>query len=222
MPNGPNLIDFSVKPEEYYIQPRLEMLDFIPKTVNKILDVGCSSGLFGALLKRDLKAEVWGVEFDASVGALAKEKLDKVLVGDVCQLVDDLPNKYFDCVVFNDVLEHLADPFTLLLKIKEKLALRGVVVCSIPNVRYFYTLRDILIKKQWKYEDNGILDKTHLRFFTQKSIIDMFNTLDYKILKMEGINEIGFSWKFTLLNTLFLGNLSDTKYVQFACVVEPK
>ena len=222
MPYSQNLNDLSIKPDDcYYRQVRYEMIDFIPKATNKILDVGCGEGLFGNRLKQKLNSEVWGIELDNNAATAANEKIDKVLVGDVFHLIYDLPNMYFDCIVFNDILEHLTDPFTLLLKIKNKLTTNGVIVCSIPNVRFFYTLKDLLVKKQWKYEDAGILDKTHLRFFTQKSIIDMFNSLDYKIIKIEGINAIK-SWEYTLLNILFLGYLSDTKYLQFACVVKPK
>ncbi|MCX6778936.1 MAG: class I SAM-dependent methyltransferase, partial [Candidatus Magasanikbacteria bacterium] len=187
----------------------------------KILDVGCGMGLFGEQLKKKLNAEVWGMELDNKSGLVAKEKINRVLIGDVFQLINDLPNTYFDCIVFNDILEHLADPFSLLSRIKEKLSTNGVIVCSIPNVRYFINLKNLLVQKQWKYEDAGILDKTHLRFFTQKSIVDMFESLDYKIIKMEGINPIN-SWKFTLLNILSLRYLSDTEYLQFACVAKPK
>jgi hypothetical protein len=76
-------------------------------------------------------------------------------------------------------------------------------------------------KRQWQYEENGIFDKTHLRFFTEKSIIDMFESLGFKILKMQGINALS-SWKFEVFNALCLGHFSDSRYLQFACVVTPK
>ena len=135
--------------------------------------------------------------------------------------MDELPNGYFECITFNDVLEHLVDPYMVLTKMKDKLATNGIIVCSIPNIRHFYALKTLLLKKQWKYEESGIFDRTHLRFFTQKSIVDMFNSLDYKILKMQGINGSS-SWKFALFNILCLGHFSDSKYMQFACVVTPK
>ena len=197
------------------------MVGFIPNTIKTMLDVGCSSGSFGAQFKRNLKAEVWGIEYDHEAGELAKEKLDKVFVGDIIQVIDELPNVYFDCIVFNDVLEHLVDPYRVLTSMKDKLSPNGIIVCSIPNIRWFYALQDLVLKKDWKYEENGILDKTHLRFFTQKSIIDMFNELDFRILKMEGINALS-SWKFDLFNIMCLGHFSDSRYLQFACVVAPK
>ena len=213
-------LDLSIKPAGYYTQTRPEMTNFVPKNASKILEVGCGEGLFGGQLKQKLHAEVWGVELDNNAAALAQKKLDKVLVGDISQLISRLPEAYFDCVVFNDVLEHLVDPFSVLLQIKPKLNADGVVVCSVPNVRYISVLKQLLVKKQWKYEGEGVLDKTHLRFFTQKSLIDTFNSLGYEILKIEGINAMPF-WKFKLLNILSLGYLSDTQYLQLACVAKP-
>lgn len=201
------------------MKTRPEMISYIPKNAKKILEVGCGSGLFGHQLKCELNAEVWGVELNADAAASAEKRIDKILVGDIHQLAGSLPSAYFDCIVFNDVLEHLINPFDVLSKMRKKLSPGGVVVCSIPNIRYFFTLKDLLIKKQWEYADNGILDRTHLRFFTKKSIMNMFNSLNYEIIKIEGIHAAK-SWKLTLLNILFAGHLSDTKYLQFACVAK--
>jgi 2-polyprenyl-3-methyl-5-hydroxy-6-metoxy-1,4-benzoquinol methylase len=221
MLNDQFISDMSKKNDKYYKYTRPEIIDLIPKTAKKILDVGCGAGFFGEQLKYKLNAEVWGIELNNEAATLAKEKINKVLIGDVFDLINKLPDFYFDCIVFNDILEHLTDPYSILLKTKNKLNKNGVIVCSIPNIRYFFTLKDLLLKKQWKYEDAGILDKTHLRFFTKNSITDMFNDLNFTIIKMHGINEIK-TWKFNLINVLLFGYLSDTRYLQFACVVKPK
>ena len=210
-----------IKPDGYYTQQRPEMLEFVPQNASKILDVGCGEGIFASQLRQKLNSETWGVEIDSKAAELAERKIDNVLVGDVTELVNDLPNLYFDCIIFNDLLEHLVNPFSFLLEIKSKVNSRGVIVCSIPNVRYFPVLKELVIEKQWRYVNAGILDKTHLRFFTKNSIIDMFNSLDFKILRIEGINPLK-SKKIMILNWLSLGHLSDIKYMQFACVVKPK
>jgi 2-polyprenyl-3-methyl-5-hydroxy-6-metoxy-1,4-benzoquinol methylase len=207
------------KPVGYYSGKRPEMLDFVPPTAKKVLDVGCGEGGFGAALKKK-DMEIWGVEISGESALIAQEHLDRVMVGDVIDLLDALPDRYFDCIVFNDVLEHLVDPYTILLRIKGKLSEAGVVVCSIPNVRYLNNLKKLLLEKQWQYEEWGILDKTHLRFFTEKSIHEMFDRLGYQIVKMEGISALKPSWKFTLLNFFLFGHLSDTLFLQFACVVK--
>ena len=215
------LDDLQVKPDDYFIKTRPETLEFIPQSAERILEVGCATGLFGAQLKRRSDIEVWGIEYDTESAEKAREKLDMVLAGDILQLSDHLPDSYFDCVVFNDVLEHLVDPFTVLQKVKGKLVKKGLVVCSIPNIRFFYTLKNFVFNKQWKYEDAGIMDKTHLRFFTENSIVDMFDSLGYTIVELKGINGIR-SWKFSLFNALSMGYLSDTRFLQFACVATPK
>ncbi len=211
----------NTKPSGYYSTERKEMLRFIPNDARFVLEVGCGGGIFGSAVKRVSGAEVWGIEIDNEAASAAKAKLDKVIIGDVSEIIPNMPDRKFDCIVFNDVLEHLVDPFATLITVKSKLTSKGVVVCSIPNIRYFPVLRGLLVNKQWKYEDWGVLDRTHLRFFTKKSIIDTFNELNYKILQLEGINGIN-SWKFNLLNTLLLGSISDTRYMQFACVARPK
>lgn len=96
-----------------------------------------------------------------------------------------------------------------------------MVVCSIPNIRYIVPLKGLLLHKQWKYEADGVLDKTHLRFFTKKSIIDMFTSLDYEIITIEGINK-NTSKKLAWLNFITFGYFSDTRYIRFACVAKPK
>src|SRR3989344_2104623 len=166
--------DFSVKPDWYYGLYRTEMIKFVPKTAKKILDVGCSSGLFGIQLKKTLDAEVWGIELDKKSAKIASKSLNKVLCGDVSEIIKNLPDSYFDIIVFNDVLEHLIDPYGVLLKMKKKLSPEGLIVCSLPNIRYIVALKRLILDKQWKYDDSGVLDKTHLRFFTLKSIKDMF------------------------------------------------
>lgn len=217
-----NLSDLEIKPDDYYTQARFEMLKYIPSDSSVMLDAGCGTGNFGQLVKeQNPKIEIWGIELDKASADEARAKLDNVLNGDVCVLADTLPDDHFDCIIFNDILEHLADPYSLLSKIKAKLKPTGSIVCSLPNVRYLPNLRDLILRKQWKYVDAGILDKTHLRFFTKSSIIDMFVHLDFELLSIEGINPIK-SVKFDIINILALGTLSDTRYLQFACVAKKK
>lgn len=221
MPANVSLTNLSTKPPEYFSQPRLEMLRFIPKTARRILDVGCGEGHFGRLLKEKIGAEVWGIELVPAAAEIAQQNLDQVFCGDVVQQLQTIPDHQFDCITFNDVLEHLVDPYQVLLAVKKLLSPKGVVVCSLPNVRYFRNLFNLVIRGEWRYTEEGILDKTHLRFFTKKSIIEMFQSLDYRIVILEGINRTP-SWKVALLNLMTLGFLSDTRYLRFCCLAEPR
>jgi len=215
-----SLADLGTKAELYFSQPRPEMARYVPATARRILDVGCAEGVFGAHLKKKNQAEVWGIELVPAIAEQAAQRLDKVFCGDVSQQLENLPDGYFDCAIFNDVIEHLVDPYSMLRAVQKKLAPGGVIVCSIPNIRFFRNLFNLVVRGEWRYEDAGIMDKTHLRFFTKKSIREMFDSLNYRVLKLEGINPTS-SWRVKLLNFLAFGQLSDTRYLQFACVAAP-
>src|SRR5215211_259957 len=131
-------IGYDSKPTQYFGQIRTEMLPFVPPTAIKILDVGCGSGNFGAELKRTREVEVWGIEPVCHAVKIAQTKLDRVIEG-IFTPESALPALAFDSVIFNDVLEHLFDPAAALDYAKTLLSPRGVIVASIPNIRYFPT-----------------------------------------------------------------------------------
>jgi 2-polyprenyl-3-methyl-5-hydroxy-6-metoxy-1,4-benzoquinol methylase len=174
--------------EFYFGSDRPEMLNYIPKSTKKILDVGCANGMFATLAKQEFGAITWGIEINPEAAAIAAQNLDRVIVNDVLHALNDLPQGYFDCVVFNDVLEHLVDPYTVLTQIKKFLSPEGVIIASIPNIRHAPILVDLLVGGNWDYADYGVLDRTHLRFFTKNSIKKMFANLEYTLLKIDGIN----------------------------------
>ena len=220
MPTNRSLVDLSTKPEDYYSNARPEMDRFIPSTARRILDVGCGEGRFGQRLKEKLNVEVWGVELVPLAADVARDRLDRVFCGDIMQQLVHIRDHFFDCIIFNDVIEHLVDPYRVLIAIKQKLTREGVVICSIPNIRYFRNLFDLAVRGEWRYQDSGVLDKTHLRFFTKKSIVQMFESLGYRITRLEGINPTP-SWRVRLFNLITLGFFGDTPYLEFACVAQP-
>ena len=211
-----------VKPDSYYRGARSEMLRYIPEGIETVLEIGCAAGGFGSQLKQRGVREVWGVEVVESAAQQAQNVLDKVLVGDIADLMDELPANYFDIVVCNDVLEHMVDPFTVLARIKSKLKRRGMVVCSIPNIRYYHTFRELALHKTWEYEESGILDRTHLRFFTVKSIRNMYERLGFEVVRHEGNNPMrDRPMSYRLANLLLRGKISDMQYEQFVTWARP-
>jgi 2-polyprenyl-3-methyl-5-hydroxy-6-metoxy-1,4-benzoquinol methylase len=206
------------KEERYYESERVEMLKYIPATSKKILDVGCGSGNFSKLMKSQRDIEVWGLEISKNVAMEATGRVDRVIVGDIEDESLSLPFDYFDCIVFNDVLEHLRYPWNALVRIRHLLQPSGHIVASIPNVRYYPNIKDLLVRKNWQYRDQGILDKTHLRFFTERSMREMFVGCGYYIVQIEGIRECKFSRKINVLNFLLKGYLDDMRYERFAIV----
>ena len=218
----PPIIRRTSKPDGYYAFARSEMVKYVPATARTILDVGCGEGLFARTLKQMVAGrEVWGIELSPAAATIAQRHIDRVLIGDANSVLPSLPEAHFNCVVFNDVLEHMVDPETLLRSVERYLSRDGVVVCSIPNVRYFPVLLKLVLLKEWRYEESGVLDRTHLRFFTIRSIKRMFEDLDLNVLTIEGINRIN-SWKAVLASVLSLGLLSDCRNLQYACVVKPR
>jgi len=208
------------KTPDYYGRPRREMVTHVPSAANKILDIGCGAGAFAAGLKAEWKRqgrelEVWGVEMDQAAADRATEVLDRVLVGDAGTVLADLPTGYFDAVILNDVLEHVVAPAELLRGLLPLLGPGGHIVASVPNVRYFANVVNLVIRGRWEYTDEGILDRTHLRFFTRSSMIALFNECELEVQSIQGINPTGSS-AFKLVNLLTFGRWSDMRFLQFA------
>lgn len=210
-------MDYESKPRDYYENEREEMLEFLPARVEHVLDVGCSNGNFGRMVKEKTGAEVQGIEPMKEFADLASEQLDKVYTATVEDAIAQLPDTYFDVIYCNDVLEHLVDPYSVLRSFKAKLKPGGRVISSIPNMRYFRSFFKLLFKGQWRHEDEGIMDRTHLRWFTQKSMIELFEDQGYEVIQQKGINASK-SLKPRLMNLIMLGGASDMKYMQFATV----
>lgn len=216
-----NLTNLSDQPKAYFSNVRKDMLKYIPQTVHRTLEFGCGLGGFSALLKEEFGAETWAIEIDQASAEHVAEKLHKVISGDAAESLGELPDNYFDCMMFFDVLEHLADPYSLLCSLKAKLAPDGLIVASIPNIRYYRVLKDLVIRGNWDYKDHGPLDKTHLRFFTFKSIAKTFKGLGFDIVTLEGIHPTS-SRTYKVINALSLGLLRDVRYKQVAVVAKLK
>jgi 2-polyprenyl-3-methyl-5-hydroxy-6-metoxy-1,4-benzoquinol methylase len=221
-------LGYDRKPADYFQNVRPEMLPFIPARCRRVLDVGCGEGAFGESLKRAREIEVWGVEPIESAAAIASTKLDRVVEG-VFGPETALPAGTFDCVLFNDVLEHMIDPDAALRYARTLLAPEGVVVASIPNIRSFPTFWLLLAHGQWEYRDCGVLDKTHLRFFTRSSIASMFERQGFTLESLTGLNPFKgvpnaslTLWRaYRIASALCLGKFDDMRYQQFAVVAKP-
>jgi 2-polyprenyl-3-methyl-5-hydroxy-6-metoxy-1,4-benzoquinol methylase len=171
----------------YFENERADVAQFVPAEGARILDVGCGAGALGRLLKERGAREVIGIEEHAGAAALARERLDRVLELDLDR-VDALPLEEgsFDCVVCADVLEHLRDPERALMLLRRYVKPDGRLVASIPNVRHANALVPLLLDGRWKYEDAGILDRTHLRFFTTTEVGALLRRTGFAIELAEG------------------------------------
>jgi 2-polyprenyl-3-methyl-5-hydroxy-6-metoxy-1,4-benzoquinol methylase len=166
---------------------RVELDQFIPATAQSVLDVGCWQGGFGAASKRKRPGcVVWAIESNRECAAVAATRLDRVING---RFPEEMPvDEHFDLVVFLDVLEHLVDPWSALRHASSLLRPGDVVVASIPNVLHVSVTFPLLARGLWEYQDEGLLDQTHLRFFTRRSMETLFRSSGYEVERIEAIN----------------------------------
>jgi len=174
----------------YFSHARPEILALIPDSARRVLDVGCGAGRLGDALKARQQAEVWGIELNDQAAELARQRLDQVVVGDVETLDVDFEPATFDAVVCGDIVEHLREPDRLLRRAREWLAPDGCLIASIPNVRH-HSVVCSLLQGNWTYELAGLLDRTHLRFFTRREIEKLFVRAGFAIEGMWSINAPG-------------------------------
>ena len=147
----------------------------------RILSLGVGAGETEKAIRDWCGAYVMGIEIDERLAGIARSKLDAVVCGDVETLEALRGCGEFDLIICGEILEHLREPQTLLRRLSPFLSAGGVVLITAPNVRHWHVLYPLLLKGEWKYRDSGILDATHLRFFTRKSLCRMIEEAGYRI-----------------------------------------
>jgi 2-polyprenyl-3-methyl-5-hydroxy-6-metoxy-1,4-benzoquinol methylase len=203
------------KDEAYSSYISWNMIQLIPAGNHKILEVGCGAGHTLKKLKELGKAnEIVGIEINEQVTQNLSDTLDRFYIGDVETI--DLPytENYFDYILFGDVLEHLINPRRVLHSYKSLLRDDGHIIASIPNIKHHSVLLRLIFFDEFHYTDAGILDSSHLRFFTKKEIVKMFHDEKFEVVDLipvEGIKP-GKKYRdelFTFLNSRVFSYLSS-------------
>ncbi|MFC6714865.1 class I SAM-dependent methyltransferase [Branchiibius cervicis] len=172
----------------YQEEARPEVLPYLPPGASAVLDVGCGPGGFGKTLRaRYPTARIVGVEPVASQADTARTDhgFDEVLNGYFPDVLAQRADR-FDVITFNDVVEHIIDPWSVVDGLHERLTPDGHVVASIPNVQFVWNLTDLLAGR-WDYQDWGILDRTHVRFFTRSTALSLFTEHGFEVETCVGI-----------------------------------
>lgn len=177
---------YTEKNKDYFSAIRWNLINLIPEGNHKVLDVGCGSGATLKKLKELGKAsEICGIDINENIAKSLSQELDKIVIGDIEMMEPQFNENYFDYIIFGDILEHLINPKKILNQYKMFLKDDGYIIASIPNIKYFNILLRLIIFDEFKYVDEGILDKSHLRFFTKKEIKKMFQSENLKIIHTE-------------------------------------
>ena len=166
---------------DYRSGERLEVMNMVPASAYKILDVGGGEGGFLQALKKTRSCETHLAEYSAQACEVAQSRVDKVWQGDFFKAAI---SETFDCITFLDVLEHATEPWHWLERAKELLTANGCIVASIPNVGHWSVVADLL-EGRWDYAPVGIHCITHLRFFTRHSIEALFAQAGFEIETIE-------------------------------------
>jgi methionine biosynthesis protein MetW len=175
------------KETNYFSLERQMFKDAILENNLNILDIGCGTGILGAYFKKNQNCNVTGIEINQNAFEAAKLNLDNVIKGNIETLELPFNENFFDVIIMGDVLEHLVNPITTLLKIKPLLKKDGRILITVPNVRNWNVLIKLLFQDSWEYADWGILDYTHMRFFTLKSTNSILKKNNIKIERAERI-----------------------------------
>jgi 2-polyprenyl-3-methyl-5-hydroxy-6-metoxy-1,4-benzoquinol methylase len=172
--------------DRYYTGDRPDLREYVPSGARRVLDVGCGAGTLGAVLKEQTGAEVVGIEVFEEAAAIAETRLDAVLRLDLQRLESlPYPNGYFDAMTFGDVLEHMHDPHGLLRTLRRYLSDDGTIVCSIPNLKHWSVLYKLIVEDRFTYADKGLLDRTHVHFFTLEEIGEMLDSTGFEVTALQ-------------------------------------
>lgn len=207
--------DYSDKAAQYFANARTDILPLLPNNCDTVLELGCGSGATLKWLKAGGHCRrTFGIELFEHAASLAAQGVDVVLQGDIERMQPDWPLNHFDLILCLDVLEHLVDPWQVLQRLVAHLKPGGRVIASIPNVRNWRALGPLLFAGHWRYADSGILDKTHLRFFTRESALQLVAGSGVQVQAMHRL-PLAISRKSRIANALTLGLCREFLTLQY-------
>ncbi|WP_378180256.1 class I SAM-dependent methyltransferase [Aquimarina sp. SS2-1] len=209
------------KEHEYFSNVRIDIVDFIKDHKNlKILEIGAGKGNTLLYLKeKGIASEIHLIDIIDIIDC--KENFDSIQILDIEETRIETSVKY-DIIILADVLEHLKTPEQVINQLKEHLVNGGSFLVSLPNIRNYSAFIKIFIKGSFKYEDEGIFDRTHFRFFCKSDMIALFDS--HKDLKIEAIipNNKIIKSKASTINKFTLGMFTQFFTTQFLLKVQKK
>ena len=162
----------------YNTQANARILDLVLRTGTSALDIGCGTGKLGTQLK-ELGIVTDGVTFSETEREIAKKNLRNVWLFNLEEGLPKIGEKY-ELVVLSHVMEHIADPTKLMMKLDSVLSEKGYIICAIPNMLFLYNRLKLLAGKV-EYQEYGLMDYTHVRWYTRKTMIELFSSFNYAL-----------------------------------------
>lgn len=168
----------------YYAADRTELVTFARAhgPFGAALDIGCSSGVLGqSLVRAGVVATCDGIEPFADAAHVAKSRLRQAWHGTLESVANEVPWGEYELISMADVLEHLVDPWAALRQLRERTNAGCRLLLSVPNVRHYKVSLPLLLKGEFRYTDQGIMDRTHLHFFTRDSLVDTLSECGWRV-----------------------------------------
>ncbi len=173
------------KSQDYYSGVRTDLVSLAPDIRGRVLEIGCAEGLTLEYLKTRFDCEVVGLDYCESALATARNKGLEVHVCDLNSEPLPFKEREFDFILIGDVLEHLYDPWSVLRSVVTTMKDDGTILISIPNVKHYTLLKDLILRDRWEYCEAGLLDVTHIRFFTYDGILKLLSRSGLTLSKVK-------------------------------------
>lgn len=183
--------DYVDKGDYYFANARTEIGPLLPNHAERVLEIGCGAGQTVRWLKQTNRiGRAWAMELFESAAEKARPHFEEILVGDAERLIATaFERQEFDLILCLDVLEHMVDPWRFLSTAQRLLRPGGRLIVSVPNIRCARVLLPLLWRGEWQYADHGILDRTHLRFFTRRTALALATTSELRVDRCIGFVE---------------------------------
>lgn len=173
---------------DYYVAQRPEFVSFVGQSgaFATAIDIGCAGGKLGAdLLRKGIVGTCDGIEPFPAAATLAQDNLRQVWQGGLEAVANDVPWPQYELLLMADVLEHLVDPWSALRLLHERTAPSCRLALSVPNVRHYKVVLPLLFRGEFRYRDHGIMDRTHLHFYTSDSITETLAECGWKVVRVD-------------------------------------